>query len=56
MNWNRLPRVVVDAQSLEACKARLDIAAGIMAVETEPPHHYFINIYSHVTDGSREDV
>jgi len=24
--WNRLPKEVVDAPSLEACKARLDVA------------------------------
>ena len=26
--WNRLPREVVDAPSLEALKARLDVALG----------------------------
>jgi len=26
--WNRLPRVLVDAPSLEALKARLDVALG----------------------------
>ena len=26
--WNRLPREVVDAPSLEAFKARLDVAVG----------------------------
>ena len=26
MHWNRLPKEVVDAQSLEAFKARLDVA------------------------------
>ena len=28
MNWNRLPREVVDAPLLEAFKARLDVALG----------------------------
>ena len=28
MHWNRLPKVVVDAPSLEAFKARLDVALG----------------------------
>ena len=28
MHWNRLPKEVVDAQSLEAFKARLDVALG----------------------------
>jgi len=27
-HWNRLPKEVVDAPSLEACKARLDMALG----------------------------
>jgi len=27
-HWNRLPREVVDALSLEAFKARLDVAVG----------------------------
>ena len=28
--WNRLPKEVVDALSLEAFKARLDVALGIL--------------------------
>ena len=28
MHWNRLPKEVVDARSLEAFKARLDVALG----------------------------
>ena len=28
MRWNRLPKEVVDAPSLEAFKARLDVALG----------------------------
>ena len=28
MHWNRLPKEVVDAASLEAFKARLDVALG----------------------------
>ena len=28
MHWNRLPEEVVDAPSLEAFKARLDVALG----------------------------
>ena len=28
MHWNRLPKEVVDAPSLEAFKARLDVALG----------------------------
>ena len=28
MNWNRLPKEAVDAPSLEAFKARLDVALG----------------------------
>ena len=27
-HWNRLPKEVIDASSLEACKARLDVALG----------------------------
>ena len=27
-HWNRLPKEVMDASSLEACKARLDVALG----------------------------
>ena len=29
-HWNRLPKEVVDAASLEAFKARLDVAQGIL--------------------------
>ena len=29
-HWNRLPKEVVDAASLEAFKARLDVARGIL--------------------------
>ena len=29
-HWNRLPKEVVDAPSLEAFKARLDVALGIL--------------------------
>jgi len=28
MHWNRLPKKAVDAPSLEAFKARLDVALG----------------------------
>jgi len=28
MHWNMLPKEVVDVQSLEALKARLDVALG----------------------------
>jgi len=28
MHWDMLPKEVVDAPSLEACKARLDVALG----------------------------
>ena len=28
MHWNRLPKEIVDAASLEAFKARLDVALG----------------------------
>ena len=28
MHWNRLPKEVVDAPSLEAFKTRLDVAQG----------------------------
>ena len=31
MHWNRLPEEVVDAPSLEAFKARLDVALGSLA-------------------------
>ena len=30
--WNRLPREVVDALSLEAFKARLDVALGSLVL------------------------
>ena len=29
-HWNRLPKEVVDAPSLEAFKAKLDVAFGIL--------------------------
>jgi len=28
MHWNRLPKEIVDALSLEALRARLDVALG----------------------------
>ena len=35
MHWNRLPKEVVDAPSLEAFKARLDVALGSLG---DPAH------------------
>ena len=32
MHWNRLPKEVVDAPSLEAFKARLDVALGSLVL------------------------
>ena len=31
-HWNRLPKEIVDAPSLEAFKARLDVALGSLAL------------------------
>ena len=38
-HWNRLPKEVVDAPSLEAFKARLDVALGQPGIMAgDPPH------------------
>jgi len=36
-HWNRLPKEIVDAPSLEAFKARLDVALDILVVG-DPAH------------------
>jgi len=36
MHWNRLPKEVVDAPSLEAFKARLDVALGSLVCGWRP--------------------
>ena len=38
MHWNRLPKEVVDAPSLEALKARLDVALGSLVWWLETLH------------------
>ena len=38
MHWNRLPKEVVDAPSLEAFKARLDVALGSLVWWLETLH------------------
>jgi len=38
MHWNRLPKEAVDAPSLEAFKARLDVALGILVCWLATPH------------------
>jgi len=38
MHWNRLPKEVVDAPSLEAFKARLTVALGILFWWLVPLH------------------
>jgi len=38
MNWNRLPREVVDAPSMKAFKARLDVALGSLVWWLETLH------------------
>ena len=35
-HWNKLPKVIVDAPSLEAFKARLDVALGSLV--GDPAH------------------
>ena len=37
-HWNRLPKEVVDAPSLEAFKARLDVALGSLVWWLETLH------------------
>jgi len=37
-HWNRLPKEAVDAPSLEAFKARLDVALGSLVWWLEPLH------------------
>ena len=38
MHWNRLPKEVIDAPSLEAFKARLDVALGSLVWWLETLH------------------
>ena len=38
MHWNKLPKEVVDAPSLEAFKARLDVALGSLVWRLVPLH------------------
>jgi len=38
MHWNRLPKEAVDAPSLEAFKARLDVALGTLVWWLATPH------------------
>ena len=38
MHWNRLPKEAVDAPSLEAFKARLDVALGSLVCWLATPH------------------
>jgi len=37
-HWNRLPKEAVDAPSLEAFKARLDVALGSLVGQLSPLH------------------
>ena len=37
LDWNRLPKEAVDAPSLEAFKARLDVALGLLVGDPQLP-------------------
>ena len=39
IHWNRLPKEVVDAPSLDASKARLDVASGQPGLVVGNPAH-----------------
>ena len=39
MHWNRLPKEVVDAPSMQAFKARLDVALGSLVWWLADPAH-----------------
>ena len=46
-HWNRLPKEVVDAPSLEAFKARLDVALGSWAAGWRPAHSRGLGLDEH---------
>ena len=46
MHWNRLPKEIVDAPSLEALKARLGVALDILVVG-DPAHSRGLKLDEH---------
>ena len=48
MHWNRLPKEVVDAPSLEAFKTRLDVALGsLVSMPGDPAHSRGLKLDDH---------
>jgi len=46
-HWNRLPKEVVDAPSVEAFRARLDLTLGSLVMVGDPAHSRGMKLDGH---------